>query len=146
MRATANCTLIVVCVYFHQSDCQRLSHSPTFYNPNPLLLLTAQFKNISGFWLSGQIGTKWSILLPRCGAFTQQEGTSRSLRARLFLFIFDCVSHQDMHSFLLHFKILVCDKIHLLKEWSLFCICHTLKKYNFILFFCRMQMRCWYTR
>lgn len=52
--ATANCSLIRVCVYFHQWDCQRLSPSPTFYNPNPLLLLTAQF--ISGFQLGGQIG------------------------------------------------------------------------------------------
>lgn len=54
--ATANCSLIRVCVYFHQWDCQRLSPSPTFYNPNPLLLLTAQFKKISGFPLGGQIG------------------------------------------------------------------------------------------
>lgn len=104
MRATANCTLIVLCVYFHQWDCRRLSHSPTFYNPNPLLLLTAQFKNISWVQLSGQIGTESSILLPRSGAVTQQEGTSRSLRARLVLFIFDCVSHQDMHYFLTCFK------------------------------------------
>lgn len=90
--ATANCSLIRVCVYFHQWDCQRLSPSPTFYNPNPLLLLTAQFKKISGFQLGGQIGRVILSFAQIWSCNSAGVDFRATWSQIIFLFIFDCVS------------------------------------------------------
>lgn len=87
MRATANCTLIVECVYFHQWNCQCLPQSPNFSNPNPLLLITAQFKNISSFQLCGQIGTKSSIICPDLLLLLSRSRLDGSSRTDYFYYV-----------------------------------------------------------